>query len=388
MKRISLEPVVKFFIIIIGLVTLFSVLKELQFIFVPLVIAYLLVFIFLPLNNYLIKKRIPQVLTTIIDLIIILTFFWLLSNFIFDAFKRFSQELPTYELKLNSIIQQTARTLHIEDKLLVEFNLSEFLSELDYGGILGGLFTSTLSFFSATFLILFFFIFVNSSYNQIIGSIKNRFVQTRSKISTKGLKKKGILISVEENSDETVRKLELIKANKELRVEKTFKDITHKIQRYIAMKFIISLATAIFVGIVLWIFDVEFLLVWAVLTFFLNFIPNIGSIIAIILPTLMTLIQYESIGYTLLIGGILSLIQNLIGNIIEPKLMGDRLGLNPLVILLALLLWGYLWGIPGMFLSVPLTAVIQIIISDSDSPNLKFLNDLLSGSLSENKAKK
>lgn len=387
MKRISLEPVVKFFIIIIGLVTLFGVLKELQFIFVPLVIAYLLVFIFLPLNNYLIKNKIPYVLTTLIDLIIILTLFWLLSTFIIDAFKRFSQELPIYELKLNNIIQQTARTFHIEDKSLVEFNLSEFLSELDYGGILGGLFTSTLSFFSATFLILFFFIFVNTSHNQIIGSIKNRFVQTRSKISTKGLKKKGVLISGEENSDETVRKLELIKENKEQRVEKTFKDITHKIQRYIAMKFLISLATAIIVGIVLWIFDVEFLLVWAVLTFFLNFIPNIGSIIAIILPTLMTLIQYESIGYTLLIGGILSLIQNLIGNIIEPKLMGDRLGLNPLVILLALLIWGYIWGIPGMFLSVPLTAVIQIIISNSDSPNLKFLNDLISGSLSENKAK-
>ena len=387
MKRISLEPVVKFFIIIIGLVTLFGVLKELQFIFVPLVIAYLLVFIFLPLNNYLIKNKIPYVLTTLIDLIIILTLFWLLSTFIIDAFKRFSQELPIYELKLNNIIQQTARTFHIEDKSLVEFNLSEFLSELDYGGILGGLFTTTLSFFSATFLILFFFIFVNTSHNQIIGSIKNRFVQTRSKISTKGLKKKGILISGEENSDETVRKLELIRENKELRVEKTFKDITHKIQKYIAMKFLISLTTAILVGIVLWIFDVEFLLVWAVLTFFLNFIPNIGSIIAIILPTLMTLIQYESIGYTLLIGGILSLIQNLIGNIIEPKLMGDRLGLNPLVILLALLIWGYIWGIPGMFLSVPLTAVIQIIISNSDSPNLKFLNDLISGSLSENKAK-
>ena len=116
------------------------------------------------------------------------------------------------------------------------------------------------------------------------------------------------------------------------------------------------------------------------MAFFLNFIPNIGSIIAIILPTVMTLIQYESIGYTVLVAGVITIVQNIIGNIIEPKIMGDKLGLNPLVILVSLLIWGYIWGIAGMFLSVPLTAVVKIIISNSSSYNLQFLTDLMSGS--------
>ena len=175
-------------------------------------------------------------------------------------------------------------------------------------------------------------------------------------------------------------RLEIIKNERERRVEKTFKDITEQIQRYIATKFLISLLTGFLVGVVLWIFGVDFLIVWAVMAFFLNFIPNIGSILAVILPTVMTLIQYESVGYTVLVGGIISLVQNLIGNLVEPKIMGDKLGLNPLVILLSLLVWGYIWGIAGMFLSVPLTAVVKIIISSSNSPNLQFLSELMGAS--------
>jgi AI-2 transport protein TqsA len=102
--------------------------------------------------------------------------------------------------------------------------------------------------------------------------------------------------------------------------------------------------------------------------------------LAVILPTVMTLIQYESVGYTVLVGGIITLVQNLIGNLVEPKIMGDKLGLNPLVILLSLLVWGYIWGIAGMFLSVPLTAVVKIIISSSNSPNLQFLSELMGAS--------
>ena len=192
-------------------------------------------------------------------------------------------------------------------------------------------------------------------------------------ISKKTIKK--IKINPETNKV----KMELLRAERERKVEKTFKDITEQIQRYIATKFLISLITGLLVGLILWIFNIDFIIVWAVMAFFLNFIPNIGSIIAIILPTVMTLIQYESIGYTLLVGGIITIVQNIIGNIIEPKIMGDKLGLNPLIILLSLLVWGYIWGIAGMFLSVPLTAVVKIIISNSNSNNLQFLSDLMGG---------
>jgi predicted PurR-regulated permease PerM len=376
MKKALIDPTIKFFIIIIGLVVLFGVLKELQFIIVPLVIAYLLVFVFEPLNIFLIKKKIPQSITTLIDILIIIAFFWALSTFIIDSFSRLGEELPLYQQKLDKIVRTTALSFGIDDPFFTEFNIAQILSDLDYGGIASGLFSSTISIFSAGFFVLFFFVFVSSSHKHIIAAIKDRYIKSQAKISRKTLKKK---IEDPQELNDNYR-LEIIKNERERRVEKTFKDITEQIQRYIATKFLISLLTGFLVGIVLWIFDVDFLIVWAVMAFFLNFIPNIGSILAVVLPTVMTLIQYESVGYTLLVGGIISLVQNLIGNLLEPKIMGDKLGLNPLVILVSLLVWGYIWGIAGMFLSVPLTAVVKIIISNSNSPNLQFLSELMGAS--------
>ena len=170
---------------------------------------------------------------------------------------------------------------------------------------------------------------------------------------------------------------EQIEAEKGKEIEQTFKDITHQVQQYITTKTLISLITGLLVALVLWLFDVDFLIVWAVLAFVLNFIPNIGSAIAVLLPAIMALIQYESFTYALIIAGIITVLQNIMGNIVEPKIYGNKLGLNPLVILLALLLWGYIWGIVGMFISVPLTAVLKIIISNSKSKNLQFISELM-----------
>ncbi len=372
MKNTSVDPVIKFFIVVIGLVVLFGVLKELQFLIVPLIIAYLLVFVFEPLNDFMVKKKIPKSLTTVVDILIIIGFFWGLSTFIIDSFSRLGNELPLYEQKLNNIVRTSALSFGVSDPFFSEFNIGQILSELDYGGIASGLFSSTISIFSAGFFVLFFFIFVSSSHKHLIAAIKNRYIKSQSDVSIKEIKK-----DLEEGTDTTKSKLEYAIAAREIRVEKTFKDITEQIQRYIATKFLISLLTGILVGIILWIFGVDFIIVWAVITFFFNFIPNIGSILAIALPTVMTLIQFESVGYTVVVAGILMVIQNIIGNILEPKIMGDKLGLNPLVILLSLLLWGYIWGIAGMFLSVPLTAVTKIIISNSSSLNLQFLSDLM-----------
>ena len=168
-----------------------------------------------------------------------------------------------------------------------------------------------------------------------------------------------------------------IKHKNEEIIEKTFRDITHQVQKYISTKFFISLLSGTAAGFILWMFDVKFFIVWAVLTALLNFIPNIGSTIAVILPAIMTLVQFESFGYALLVSAIIIVVQNIIGNFLEPKIFGDSLGINPLVILLSLLLWGYIWGIVGMFIAVPITAVIKIILSQSSSKNVSFIDNLM-----------
>ncbi|OGU54200.1 MAG: hypothetical protein A2V66_11685 [Ignavibacteria bacterium RBG_13_36_8] len=378
MKKSLFDPVVKFFISAVGLVIIFTVLKELQHIFIPFVIAYFLYFIFEPFNFFLQSKKVPSFLTTIINLLVVIIVIWGISRVILSSFSRLGEELPLYEQKFNGLISGTAQSMGSTNPSLVNFNISAILNDLDYGGIVGGFFSSTLSIFSTLFFVLFFFIFISSGHTRFLEAIKKRYVERNIKTTIKKIKKE---LKQEGASKKkivlTEKLIEEIKKQRGVKIEKTFKDITKQVQRYISTKFLISLSIGLVVGIILWLFGVKFFIVWAVLSILLNFIPNIGSVFSVMLPSLMALIQFESFGYALLIAAIIIVFQNIIGNIVEPKIFGDRLGLNPIVILLSLLLWGYIWGIVGMFLSVPLTAVLKIIISSSTSNNMKFIGELM-----------
>lgn len=139
--------------------------------------------------------------------------------------------------------------------------------------------------------------------------------------------------------------------------------IRDDIQKYIGIKMFTSALTGILSYVFMRILDVDFAGVWGLLIFLLNFIPTVGSIVATIFPALIALAQSD--GYSLVLFVLLGIgaIQICVGNILEPRLMGSRFNLSPIVILLNLALWGYIWGIPGMFLCVPFLIIIAIILS-------------------------
>ncbi len=146
-------------------------------------------------------------------------------------------------------------------------------------------------------------------------------------------------------------------------VRKIISRVRNDIQKYISIKMFTSSMTGILSYIFLRIVEVDFAGVWGLLIFLLNFIPTVGSIIATIFPAMIALAQSD--GYTLFIlvlAGIGAL-QVCIGNILEPRLMGNSFNLSPIVILLNLGLWQYIWGIPGMFLCVPFLIILTIILS-------------------------
>ena len=116
------------------------------------------------------------------------------------------------------------------------------------------------------------------------------------------------------------------------------------------------------------LFDVQLAAGWGVLTFLLNFIPTVGSIIATIPPVVMAIIQFSpGLFKPAMVLFSLAAIQITIGNIITPKVVGDRLGVSPVVILLSLLLWGMIWGIPGALLSTPIISIIKIVCENIPS---------------------
>ncbi|MGD1005632.1 MAG: AI-2E family transporter [Ignavibacteriaceae bacterium] len=377
--KLKLDGSVRFFIAVIGLTVIAIVLKELSHIFIPFVIAYFLYFLFSPLNDYLQEKRIPIALVTLLDIIIIVIFIWGLSSFIIGSFVRFGEQVPMYFDKLNKIVSDTAISLKVKNSLFRHFSIQNIIARINYQDLAGGIFTSTFSLIGNTMFILFFFIFVITGHSTIYEAIRNRFVHKRVKPEPDGTKKEPQ--STESNSDFDQwmgDKLNIERHENEKKLSNTFKAITEQIQRYIILKISINLATGIVVWIFLAILGVDFAFIWGLFTFLFNFIPTIGSAIALILPVTMTLLEFGSITFTAVIALILIAIQTLSFNLIEPNLIGKRLNLNPLLILFSVLIWGYIWGVVGMLLSVPLTAIIKIIISNSDSENLTFISDLMS----------
>jgi AI-2 transport protein TqsA len=135
-----------------------------------------------------------------------------------------------------------------------------------------------------------------------------------------------------------------------------------RVKRYITTKLLTSAATGILVGAVLGFLDIDLAMVFGLFAFLLNFIPSIGSIIATLLPLPVILVSPEISTTTAVLAIALpATIQMTIGNGIEPYFMGTSLDLHPVVILLALILWGALWGIVGMLLATPITAVMKIL---------------------------
>ncbi len=139
--------------------------------------------------------------------------------------------------------------------------------------------------------------------------------------------------------------------------------ITNSLQRYVGVKTFISLITAGISYSVFKVLGLEYAETWAVLTFALNFIPSIGSIIAVIFPAMIALVQFESVGPFLIIVLGCGTLQFMIGNFLDPAMLGRSLNMSTFLVILALTFWTTIWGLIGAFLSVPLTVCILIVFS-------------------------
>lgn len=153
-------------------------------------------------------------------------------------------------------------------------------------------------------------------------------------------------------------------------------DISKSVQTYIWIKTLMSLLTGAVSYVVLILVGVDFAAIWALVIFFLNFIPSVGSILGVLFPAILTLVQFETLGpFVVVIAG-LGTAQFLIGNVLEPAVTGKTLNMSPFMVILSLTFWGALWGVPGMFLSVPLMVVTGIVCSHFEG--LRWISVVLS----------
>jgi len=341
-----MENTIKNTLSVILIVLLFYVISALSSIIIPLVFALLLSITFQPLITFLKKKKIPLVIILPTIIIISLSVIFILSMLLFYSAAQVKKELPEiitlFNLKM--LVFFDFFNNNIGDLLDMKIDTAFFLSYFNKDVITSliskvakgiGSFTGSFTMFALYFIILLASV---SNYREFLAFVENK-----------------------KESQNFV---------------KVFDEIQKSVSSYLKIKLIISLITGIIVYTVCSLFGLKFALLWAFISFTLNFIPTIGAIVAVSLPTLLALVQFNSVWNGIFLFLILLVIKNLLGNLIEPIITGNKLRLNTITVIFGLIFWGFLWGIPGMFLSVPLLVIMKLIFEQI--PSLSYISRLMS----------
>lgn len=328
---------------IIALVAVGMVLRLAAGLLIPFVVALLLSFVLSPVMTYLIKLKVPRFLAIILILVTFLAFGFLIVLIVYQSFQSLLQEFPAYQQRLSQLIQDLIERFDLPPEMVQEFQISRTIGNAVVS--ISGNFMSFANGFMVVFIYLLFLLF------------EQPFLRRKMRNALKV---------------ESTRTIAMILAH-----------INAQISRYLAVKLFVSLLTAVIVFFSFIIIGVDFPLIWAVLTFLFNFIPTIGSIAISVIASLFALVQFLPQWNLILATAIsISATEFVIGNILDPKMLGDRLNLSPVIILFSLLMWGWLWGIAGLFLATPLTVVLKIIFENV--PGLEPVGILMgTGSLKE-----
>jgi len=153
-------------------------------------------------------------------------------------------------------------------------------------------------------------------------------------------------------------------ANRVARIGAVIKDINDRIGTYLALKTFVSALLGLICWLIMLAFGLEFATFWAVLTVLLNFVPYLGTFLSLLFPVVMAIVQFSDPLLILWLFAALTAAQFVIGNFLDPYLMGNSLNLSPFAILVSLAIWSALWGIPGAFLAVPITAIVVVVLSE------------------------
>ena len=332
-------------LLIIALPIVFYVLNLLSFIFIPLAFSMFIALMFWPLMRWLKKKKIPKIISLLIVVLIIGVLFKLTGEVVQLSSKEIlaseSNIFERTELKLEILIFPLEDFLgieRIEDKSII----LHYLQGLDLNKTLG----STVDLIGNTItmiLMTFFFVILLLAESLNFQKILNNTI-IRQKLSS----------------------------------VKVFMRIEKDLIIFIKVKFIISFFTGLGFTLACYFFDVSFPIFWGLFAFLINFVQMIGSVISVLLLSLFAFVELEAPGTLLFFILTITLVQVLMGGILEPIFMGKSFSINVVTILVMLMFWGFLWGVPGMILSIPITVLIKIILEQF--PKTKVIADLMSGS--------
>ena len=327
------SPLVK----IAALIIIFAGVIYAKSLIIPFLLALFISIICEQPVSWLEKRKIPRWLALIIVLLGMIILFSGFAVLIGGTISSFSGNLSKYESTLTSLSDSFVKFLNDKGLNIHQDQLFSFVQPAKILEFTATALNKLVNMMGNTFLILLIVLFTLMEFGSF------------------SIKAKAILIG----SDKSVSYFSIILQN---------------IRHYLGIKTLICLLTGVFVFIALLIIGVDYPLLWALIAALMNYIPNIGSIIAALPAVLFALVQLGLGGAFWTLGSFM-IVNNVLGNFIEPRIMGKGLGLSTLVVFLSLLFWGFILGPVGMFLSVPFTMTIKIILEQNE--NTKWLSILL-----------
>lgn len=322
------------------------VLHLLKAILLPFVVAVFLSQIFSPGIAALRRRRVPSGVAILLMLVAVSAVLFAFSWVIYSSAMSFRDSLPQYEARLTGLVHHTVDRLVATFPILREpvasFRWDEVFDVSSMTGLAAAGVGSFLVFFNEMFLVILYLVFLLAG------------------------------------SQAFPAKLERALDHRAERVAEVIANIEAQVRKYLLTKTLVNLINGLLVTVLLALFGVDFALLWGFLTFVAHYIPHVGAVLSVGLPAVFILLQFESTGLALLVSALNFALQFLIGNVVEPRIMGTSLDLSPLLVLTSLIFWGWLWGAWGMILAVPITSMLKIVCANI--PALEPLSILMSSS--------
>jgi len=315
-------------VLMASFIVVVAAMKAASSLLVPFFLAVFIAVICTPPLFWLQGKGVPKVLSLLIVLVAILAVGSLLGVLVGTSLNNFLHSLPQYQERLSTHMGVVIDWFHEKGVNIPEAEVRESLHPGSVMRLAGMLLSTLSSVLTNAFLILLTIVF--------------------------------ILLE----AADFPRKVEAALKNPE-RSLATIEKFRRSANRYVVIKTLISVVTGLSISVWLLILGVDYPVLWGTLAFLLNYVPNIGSILAAVPATLLAFVQLGAGSALLTVLGFMA-VSNILGNIVEPKLMGKGLGLSTLVVFLSLVFWGWVLGPLGMILSVPLTSLVKIALESNE----------------------
>jgi len=328
-KAFNSGRAVFFLMVFICCILAVAVLKIASSVLLPFTIAILLAFVTYPLVKLMDKLHLPRFLAVLLVVIIMVAFLWLFGMVLFTSGKMIASQYSRYEYRFTEVYVWIAQ--------FFELSYDESLSIWE--NLWGQLGVRTLI---QKFTLSSSSLFIKFLRDALIVAILVAFFLAEASYFKE--------------------KLETAFKDQAKRINRMGQDLMSQVSRYLTAKFLISLANGLIFGVAFHLVGLEFAVVWGILQFILNFIPTLGSIVAGFIFSLFALVQFwPEPGPVILIVIIVLAVNLILGNILDPKIIGEHVGISPLMIIASLAIWGFIWGFAGMVLAVPMTVIIKII---------------------------